>query len=381
MKDYSLFLYVLRKGLWNDLPPDVFGSTWGSIERPKFSDWKFLCTMAARHAVTGLFFDGCSCLSHDWKIPRQELFQLFGLSQKIKYSNQEQNAVVCRCVGLLNSHGILNVLLKGQGVALCYANPSTRQCGDIDFYVASKQKEALDVLRPYSDEGLLHDDGKHLSFRMQGTEVELHRYTDKMIGRKRNKAFQLWTIQELLQTPQKIKINGTVVKVPSANYNVFYVFYHLYRHFMSSGVGLRQFCDLARLIYTQYDLINQTLLKEKLKEYGLCRPWDLVMGILVFDLGLENEKAIFCSGDDKNARRQMLEIVMQEGNFGRYGTMNGRPSGLWSGKLYYLVHLTRRHANIVYILPRNTIEYYMNYIVSGIQGLLFNFCNLSKGQL
>ncbi len=371
---YNNFLHIIRIGLWSDLPKEQVESfTTPFLRSPSELEWEEMYILASKQAVSGLFFEGCYRLPFGWVMPKELLLQSIGLSQQINYQNQEIDYTLSKCVNLLDSKNISTVLLKGQGLAYYYAKPSSRQCGDIDLYTSSKQEEALKVLLPHSDDGQYHENGKHVSLKIRSQEVELHQWTDNMSSRSK-KAFRLWTEEALMHNSQKIIINKTQVRIPPVTYNVFYVFYHLYRHFMSSGVGLRQFCDLARLIHTQFDSIDQNCLKGKLKEYHLCKPWDLVMGILVYDLGLMENKAIFYSGDNEKARKRMTDMVMHEGNFGHYGIMNGRPSGLWAGKLFYFIQLTKRHFNIVRILPYNTIEYYINYIISGILKLI-NFVN------
>ena len=366
-----IFWYILQLGLWKDVEEQSqrTGDVVKDIACPSDDDWQEMFLTATKHALCGLFFEGCSCLKTNWKIPKSVFFQLSSLFMQAESGNRDLNNILSKCVQQLDNQGVRYCLLKGQGLAKLYANPYARQSGDIDLYVATEQEKALKVLLPLSETKRFEVDGKHTSIKIQGREVELHKWADSMPNKFKNSSFWRWSDEELFCHADTIEIEDTSVNVPPVTYNVFYVFHHLLRHFLSSGIGLRQFCDLARLVHTQYEHIDQELLKEKLREYGLTSGWDVVMGVLVKYLGLRRDEAIVISKINWKACDRMISMVMNEGNFGHYGSMRGRPLGRWAGKWFYFKVLTQRSSRLMRILPQITFVYYTNYLLFGGLGI------------
>lgn len=124
------FLALLRSGLW-DTPADATlfdGST----------DWNAIFTHASRQTVMGLVAAGVASLPAALRPPAPVADRLRGIITASIRSHALLNRTLAEAVMLLLRNDIRPVLLKGQGVAANYAEPTLRMCGDIDLYVGQK---------------------------------------------------------------------------------------------------------------------------------------------------------------------------------------------------------------------------------------------------
>ena len=108
------------------------------------------------------------------------------------------------------------------------------------------------------------------------------------------------------------------VTVPPAQFNIFYVFYHAFHHFMTSGLGLRQLCDLAILLHAYHDRIDVRELESILKEYKLDKEWRLFTGLLTDALGLPEGEAPLHDSSQVPLSGKLLDTIFNDGNFGHH---------------------------------------------------------------
>lgn len=65
------------------------------------------------------------------------------------------------------------------------------------------------------------------------------------------------------------------VYMPRADEDLVYVFCHVLQLLFNGGIGLRQLCDLARVLWVFSSSINRTLLKQRLQKMVLMSEWIL----------------------------------------------------------------------------------------------------------
>lgn len=159
-----------------------------------------------------------------------------------------------------------------------------------------------------------------------------------------------------------VKFSDFEVMTPEDTFNSFYIFYHLWRHFTTSGVGLRQFCDLARFPHTHNGKLDLPYLKTMLDELGFMKPWQVLGCFLVKDLGLPEEDFPFYNKKYLRKVDRVRNYVMADGNFGvnigrnkaaRHGYIHSK----WVSHKFHLLRILRLFA----IFPKHTLLrlYYM----------------------
>ena len=151
-------------------------------------------------------------------------------------SHGRLNNVLVKVVGELSAAGITSVLLKGQGVAQYYPKPELRQCGDIDLYVGlGRYADSYDVVKPLAteiDDRKALEVGKHYDFYVGKIAVEMHRYSDRYPTARLDRIYQEVSLKGLNENLVPLIFSGHVVYTPSDEYNAFYIFSHLFHHFL-----------------------------------------------------------------------------------------------------------------------------------------------------
>ncbi len=127
-QSYSLYLDFLRFSLNEELPVP---------ESVKLIDWDQLLQFAKNQCVPGVYWMGVSRLGHlkENKPTDDHVMRWMAACGKLGKRNStvtERSAWVAKN---FEKEGFQACLLKGQGLALCYPDPSLRYPGDIDIWV------------------------------------------------------------------------------------------------------------------------------------------------------------------------------------------------------------------------------------------------------
>lgn len=260
----------------------------------------------------------------------------------------------------LREHGIEPVLLKGQGLSRYYPTPKLRQCGDIDIYVGEENYEkAYDAILPIVSE--IDDKSKiwnwmHFDANVGSVMIEVHQKADYMHSRKNETIYRKYMLNGLNRDLCPVPFGDIEVMTPNDTFNAFYVFYHLWRHFSGSGVGLRQFCDWACFLHTHVGKLDLPYLKKMLDDLGFIKPWQVFGCFLVKDLGLPEEEFPFYEKKYLGKVDRVREYVMTDGNFG-VNVAAGRERskgylhGKWVSFKYHILRIFRMFA----IFPKHTV--------------------------
>ena len=168
MKETRDFLLSLvRLALWRD--SEILPET-----RP---DWDEVLALAQKQTVVGLVADAVPLLPERLQPDSQTRMKIHAMAMRIISSHSLLNRKVADIKIRMDSYGMHTVLFKGQGIALNYPNPLSRQCGDIDMYVGERNfARALELLDPLSDKDAKeYRHLKHFNIVEDGVDIEIHR--------------------------------------------------------------------------------------------------------------------------------------------------------------------------------------------------------------
>ena len=285
------------------------------------------------------------------------------------------NITLQKIVQGLRLQGIEPCVLKGQGIAQYYPNPDLRQCGDIDLYVGQKDYEKtceiIGAMGTESDHESDKEILKHFHTHIGKVPVEIHRYTDVYYQNRLNRIYQAISDEGFCAEPVEVDIAGFKITTPPIDFNVFYIFNHLWHHFIADGVGLRQICDLAMLLHKCYGQIDQNNLKRMLEKMGLMKQWKVFGNIAVDVVGLPKEEFPFYDSSYVKLTEKVYRLVMLEGNFGQANLKDdNRPSGYLAGKLHSLIFRSRRNLRVLSLFPKDALRHIHRVIAIGIKAVL-----------
>ena len=371
---------------------------------PSEKDWDELFELAKKQALVGVLFTGVERLPEEQRPPKDILLKWFAMTEMIEKENRRMNDIAVRVQERFLKDGFRSCILKGQGVATLYPKPLRRQSGDIDIWLEGERKHiieyALGICKPKK---ILW---YHLDFTaVKDTEVEVHYMPSWMFNLFTDRRLQAWFKEkgnEMFKNSNTLP-NGSLIHVPTQDFNIVYLLIHIYRHLFEEGIGLRQLMDYNFLLlsakencnYEYASLVNgsaevtgvkdlqgvslpdnlitskpNNLTKgirnydgnrllsvtseesiELLKSLKLHRFAKAVMWVLGEVFGLERD-LMYVEPDEKEGRF-LLDEIMMAGNFGKYDPRRGNIKG--ESTLQLFIRKQRRSVRFIKNYPSEVI--------------------------
>ena len=361
----SVFYNILKSSLWGT-PAEV----------PQgFNEWGKVFVLAKSQAVLGLVANyvlGDEEIAQKMPEDAQKRLKSFMMANVMTHSGL--NNTLIRVVSLLNEAGIGSVLLKGQGLARNYPIPELRQCGDIDLYVGDENAERVyELLKPIAteidDQSEIHVT-KHFHVHVGTVIIEAHRFADIHSSSTFNRIYQDYAAAGLTQNLVPLDFAGVTVNTPSNNFNAFYVFNHLWHHFMTSGVGLRQLCDWMMFLHSHHGQLDLVYLAEVLDKMDLMKPWKVFGCILVDTLGMPSQEFPFYDTGYSSKGKKALDRILKEGNFGRNTAyMRKRKGNYFAEKWFSFKCHVSRYIGLFRVFPCHAIRQFWYMLSAGIKAV------------
>lgn len=372
------FFALIKAGLWT-----VHGEGL-TVHGCSDVDWEEVYRLAEEQSVMGLVAAGLEVVQGEWLkvhgsplIPQDDMLQFVGQVLQIEQENKAMNEFVAMLIEKLRDADVYAILVKGQGIAQCYEKPLWRANGDVDLLLdAANYQKAKEVLLPIAqDVEQEYKYRQHQGLTINGEVVELHGSLRGSLSKKIN------TVNDNAQKEcfEKGKIrtwrNGkTDVFLPASDNDIIFVFTHILQHFFIEGVGLRQICDLCRLLWTFHDVIDIELLESRLKYARLMSEWKAFGAFAIEYLGMPVDAVplfdIRSLKEDGRLKRKadcILEFVLECGNFGHNRDLS------YYSKYSYLVRkvisLRHRCGNFIRharIFPLDSFRFFPFMMYSGL---------------
>lgn len=263
-------------------------------------------------------------------LSKRQYMMWMGMATKIQQRNE---VVLKQCIAVQDRFAALgykSAVLKGQDYARYYVQDGLngifsiasnfsncgsvvsnfcilRQSGDIDLWVDGDRDKVIAWARKEGVE-IGHIDIKHSDMNFfRDTEVEVHFQPSWMYYPKTNRRLMEW----FDGFKNFEKYNGMIV--PSLEFSLVYCMVHIYRHFFSEGIGLRQVLDMYFLLLhsSQGQRVQAMCLFDKLH---MRKAVSGIMYLLEKCFGMDGSM-LFCATDEKLGVF-LLGEMMYGGNFG-----------------------------------------------------------------
>ena len=317
---------------------ELLGAGAGTKERfcakPADAQWRWLHAEAVRQSVVGLAFAGLDHVQAASqgaddpgntpdiiaKPPTDLLMRWTMEEQRLRALNAKFDAEARRLTELFESLGLYSVILKGQGNAMLYPEAAPRTPGDIDIFVEGGKCEVLKVLRR---EGLLdeHDTPSyhhaHMKMGKSGIIIEVHyRPSSGLSTPWRNCRFQRILNEEI----KKSQMTDKGFRVPTATFNLLMQLAHIQRHFINSGIGMRQIIDFCYVLENAHnDDVERC--RRLLSGFGMKRVAQAVMWIASEKLGFTFSSHF--ANPSQRWGEMLLAHIVNDGNFGQFAESEG----------------------------------------------------------
>ena len=253
---------------------------------PKDIDWSSLVNLAARQGVLCVARDGLVQMPG---ISRELLLRWELSVQKLEARNRKQRAVIKELIALFKENGIEMLLLKGIGLSELYPDPYHRESGDIDIFLFGDYEKGNKVIEESGIE-VEREGSKHSKFYFKGVPVENHKtflnvdctQTDKNLEKHLHRILNE-------QGFDSIVTDDTQVRIPTPDFTAIFLSRHDITHFLSSGLVLRHFCDLALFFEKNRERIDFANFEKVMREEGQFNLISSFLTIGHMHLGLPQE--------------------------------------------------------------------------------------------
>lgn len=358
------YMALLRAGLWDyaaELPVAK-----GEIP------WLDIAMIAQRQSTRGLVYHAALQLKGEASVPVAYLPGMQKFLMQTVNAHASMNHALATLVSALQSEGIEPLLLKGQSMAAWYSQPLLRQCGDIDLFVGEESYEhACRVAEKWviADSPACvadtHENDKHFSFSMGGgLEVEIHRYTEVLEDDKRNQLWQTISDEGTQSQLVPMTFDGVVVHTPNDDFNVLYVFHHMWHHVLGMGIGMRQLCDWMMFLHTHAGKLDLALLDKRLDTLGLKVVWKVFGCLTVQSLGMPAEEMPFYDASYERRARRLLRYLLDEGDNRDFKF--GRSTNVLFKKMRTLSYLFSKLFRLCPVFPAITIRTFFRDLFAGL---------------
>lgn len=312
----TLFL-IIRSSFFNEPLP---------FTQLSHQEYRRLMYVASRQTIEGIVAG--VLMRSNIQLDREDALHVFSVNKSIEQSNHRVNAVIVRLSSILKKNNLDYIVFKGQTFSKIYPRPLERVPGDIDFFCGKEYfEEAKTVLE--KEWGVTFsgsESEQHLEFKYGQVPLEMHYNMIKFNHRQIQKYWD-----NILKSANKdsLTIEGCQVATLEPTLNVLYTFLHLYHHLVELGVGLRQFCDVLCLLHSYHQVIDKKSLEKHLVTMGFMRAFCAIGWVLIHQMGLPiNEFPFKIQERDKKKEKDILDIVLRGGNFGKYISSTPVRSGM-----------------------------------------------------
>ena len=316
------------------------------------TDWNALYNLSLKHALLGMVFEAISRLPKQQLPPKRLLSQWYFTVKSIEQQNRLINRRVAFATKTFFDEGFRCCLLKGQGIALLYPNPLSRQAGDIDMWVDASPRRIVEYVHSImpNQEVRYH----HVEFPIfQDVNMEVHFRPSFMCSPLRNKRLQAWFKQEAnsqFENTTALLDEKDKICIPTPRFNAVYQLVHIYRHVFDEGVGLRHLMDyyfvLLSLTKEDKEEVMQVIVSLGIKRFAASIMWTLRE---VFDI--ENQ-FLLCPPDSKSGAFLLNEIMMA-GNLGHYDPRRGSVEN--ESDLHHFIRKCKRNCRFIFYYPEEAL--------------------------
>ncbi len=294
--------------------------------------WMAIFSLSKKQSLLGVIYGGIKRLPAELQPPADLMQQWMQLARRIMATNNLMNATAARLTQIFGERGRKTVILKGQANALLYPDPYLRQAGDIDILVDGGRKGVLKLLREMGAmDGIGIDEVSNLHVHLDGAKlaadlspkisVEIHfdpSYNNSPFTTRAMCRF----LEQENSKPGAVQLSEQGFSVPPVTFALVMQLSHLLRHFYDEGIGLRQLADYSLLLRNSTER-ERALVRANLRKVGLYHMAGAVMYVMgrIFHVP---ESQMLCAPDARRGR-QLMENVMEGGNFGKYSEVQNLP--------------------------------------------------------
>jgi len=316
-------------------------------------DWDVLYDFSMKHCITAVLYPGMVKLSKEKKPSMTVMGNWYARKDMIRELNEVMNQNAVTVYNKFKKDGLRGCILKGQGAAMLYPDPYTRNPGDIDIWIDASREKIVEYVNSICPGKQRYN---HIDFPiLKDIEVEVHYFPSYIYAPWNNRKLQKWLKEQINeQFMHMVVLPGCSdeVCIPTMSFNRIFMMSHMYKHLFSEGIGLRQLMDYYYLLKRGFTEAERDKDAATLKHLGMHKFATAVMYVLQEVFGLQDDLCIV--KPNEKAGEFLLSEIMIAGNFGEYDTRYGiRTKGESVAHRYF--RITRRNMHFISSYPSEAI--------------------------
>lgn len=316
---------------------------------PSEMEWNELYDTAKRQTLLGIAFTGIEIIPKEQRPASELLIKWHHQYMRIRSLNTVHTKKAIAVSEKFKSEGFRNCILKGQGIAQYYPNPSMRTPGDIDIWLEGGSEKVISYVREICPD--CKPKYHHVDFPViEGTDIEIHYRPTWMYNPINNRKLQEFFAQksgnEFINT---VETSDGRMHVPTVAFNMVYIPIHIYRHLFDEGIGMRQILDYYFVIQQPISNKEKEECISTLKRVGVLRFTRALMYVMQQMFGLEKNKMLV--EPDKKQGEFLLREIMLAGNFGQHDKRFAK-----SNRGYNITHFKNQAKRSLMLITKHPSE-------------------------
>ena len=280
--------------------------------------WKCLYRVAEEQTLLGVLYPALERLPQEQRPSKEIIFKWYTTAEMIRESNRRMNKEAVELAKMIGEELGDNVLMKGQGIATLYPDPSLRMPGDIDLWVKGERSSIIDyVKRGGQEEQIVYH---NITFHhFAETPVEIHftpSWMNSYFHNRRLQRFFKRSFDECSKHRISLPESAGEISVPTKMFNAVFILQHIFRHLFGDGIGLRQMMDYYYVLQLGFSAVEIQIIRNQLKSLGMYKFAGAVMFVMKEVFGLPDNKMLVPINEKEGA--YLLSEIMRAGNFGKF---------------------------------------------------------------
>ena len=172
---------------------------------------------------------------------------------------------------------------------------------------------------------------------------------------------------ELFDNYVDLSDNSGKLYIPTVEFNRYYILLHIYHHYFTEGIGLRQMLDYYYVLLQGGTEESKQRTIELFRQTGMMKFVGATMWVMQEVFGME-DKYLLCKPHEK-AGKQLLDEIMLAGNFGKYDARINRKNHhkllprVWSSIKRKVRFMMDYPQEILFDIPMRTYMYIWKHFV------------------
>lgn len=281
---------------------------------PSAEEWQLIHRESIKQAMLGFCFAGIELLSADQRPYKNLMINWFLQTEYIKHWNELMTERAAEVTRRFATGAFRSVVLKGQGIAMLYPDPSLRSCGDIDLWVEGNRRMVINFMKKNGwkiGPSYIHHTDVEV---FPDVSVEVHHIPSYTYSPFRWLKYKKWFANQA-KVQFQLFDKSVGFAFPSIGFNTVYSMLHIFRHVFHEGIGLRQLLDYYFiLLHTDKSIRRESM--ETLRWMGLEEFVGAVMFVQREFFHID-EQYLLCEPRAKSGKF-LLNEILQSGNFGKF---------------------------------------------------------------